>query len=153
MRKKPFTERPFGRGAPLYVPSVRPYTCLMPEQPSESLYGLYRRGVELLEDGSFSEATVPLAEAARQAPEKSSVREALGRAYFRDRQFEKAATEFEAVVETHPVNDYAHFCLGRALSLTGHIDRARHHLALASNLRPERRDYRIYRERLAAQAS
>jgi len=56
------------------------------------------------------------------------------------------------VVESHPVNDYAHFCLGRALSLTGHVDRARHHLALASNLRPERRDYRIYRERLASQA-
>jgi Flp pilus assembly protein TadD len=133
--------------------AVRPYTCFVPDQPAENTYSLYRRGVELLEDGSFSEATVPLAEAARQAPEKSSVREALGRAYFRNRQFEKAATEFEAVVETHPVNDYAHFCLGRALSLTGHIDRARHHLALASNLRPERRDYRIYRERLAAQAS
>ena len=105
----------------------------MPQQGGENLYALYRRGVELLEDGSFSEATVPLAEAARQAPEK-------------------AATEFEAVVESHPVNDYAHFCLGRALSLTGHVDRARHHLALASNLRPERRDYRIYRERLASQA-
>jgi Flp pilus assembly protein TadD len=125
----------------------------MPEQAGENLYALYRRGVELREDGSFSEATVPLAEAARQAPEKSSVREALGRAYFRDRQFEKAAMEFEAVVDSHPVNDYAHFCLGRALSLTGHTDRARHHLALASNLRPERRDYRIYRERLASQAS
>jgi Flp pilus assembly protein TadD len=125
----------------------------MPEQAGENLYALYRRGVELLEDGSFSEATVPLAEAARQAPEKSSVREALGRAYFRDRQFEKAAMEFEAVVDSHPVNDYAHFCLGRALSLTGRTDRARHHLALASNLRPERRDYRIYRERLASQAS
>jgi Flp pilus assembly protein TadD len=125
----------------------------MPERAGDSLYLLYRRGVELLEDGSFSEATIPLAEAARQAPEKSSVREALGRAYFRDRQFEKAATEFEAVVSTHPVNDYAHFCLGRALSLTGHVDRARHHLALASNLRPDRRDYRIYRERLAQQAS
>ena len=125
----------------------------MPEQGGENLYALYRRGVELLEDGSFSEATVPLAEAARQAPEKSSVREALGRAYFRDRQFEKAATEFEAVVESHPVNDYAHFCLGRALSLTGPLEQARHHLALASNLRPERRDYRIYRERLASQAS
>src|SRR5919198_4579031 len=117
---------------------------------SDSLYNLYRRGVELLEDGSFGEATVPLAEAARQAPEKSSVREALGRAYFRNRQFAEAATEFEAVVETHPVNDYAHFCLGRALSLTGQKKRARHHLALASNLRPERRDYRVYRERLAA---
>jgi len=135
-------------GVLLFVPTL----LFMPERPDESLYGLYRRGVELLEDGSFSEATVPLAEAARQAPEKSSVREALGRAYFRDRQFEKAATEFEAVVESHPVNDYAHFCLGRALSLTGHLDRARHHLALAANLRPERRDYRIYRERLASQA-
>ena len=133
------------RGSSLHLPA-----CL--SRASENLYELYRRGVELLEDGSFSEATVPLAEAARQAPEKSSVREALGRAYFRDRQFAEAATEFEAVVESHPVNDYAHFCLGRALSLTGHVDRARHHLALASNLRPERRDYRIYRERLASQA-
>ena len=67
--------------------------------------------------------------------------------YFRNRQFAEAAAEFEAVVETHPVNDYAHFCLGRALSLTGENQRARHHLALASNLRPERRDYRIYRDR------
>ena len=117
---------------------------------SAELYTLYRRGVELLEDGSFGEATVPLAEAARQAPEKSSVREALGRAYFRNRQFAEAAAEFEAVVETHPVNDFAHFCLGRALSLTGETERARHHLALASNLRPERRDYRLYRDRLRA---
>jgi len=80
---------------------------------SDQLYTLYRQGIELLEDGSYAEATAPLAEAARQAPEKSSVREALGRAYFRNHQFAEAATEFEAVVETHPVNDYAHFCLGR----------------------------------------
>jgi Flp pilus assembly protein TadD len=115
----------------------------------QSTYTLYRRGVELLEDGSFEEATEPLAEAARRAPEKSSVREALGRAYFRNRQFEEAATEFEAVVESHPVNDFAHFCLGRALSKTGQTKRARHHLALASNLQPQRRDYRVYRERLS----
>lgn len=113
----------------------------------ESLYSLYRRGVELLEDASFDAATKPLAEAARRAPEKSSVREALGRAYFRNRQFAEAAAEFEAVLETHPVNDYAHFCLGRALTLTGNHQRARHHLALAANLRPDRRDYRIYRDR------
>lgn len=113
----------------------------------ESLYTLYRRGVELLEDGSFEAATVPLAEAAKRAPEKASVREALGRAYFRNHQFAEAATEFAAIVDTHPVDDYAHFCLGRALSLTGHPDRARHHLALASNLRPDRSDYRRYRDR------
>jgi Flp pilus assembly protein TadD len=114
----------------------------------DDTYTLYRRGVELLEDGSFGEATEPLAEVARRAPEKTSVREALGRAYFRNHQFAEAAEEFEAVVETHPVNDFAHFCLGRALSLTGERDRARHHLALASNLRPERSDYRLYRDRL-----
>ena len=119
---------------------------------TESLYTLYRKGIELLEDGSFEAATVLLAEAARQAPEKTSVREALGRAYFRNAQFTEAAGEFEAIVESHPVNDYAHFCLGRALTLTGQQDRARHHLALASNLCPDRRDYRIYRERASRAA-
>lgn len=116
--------------------------------PGDDTYTLYRRGVELLEDGSFDAATGPLAEVARRAPAESSVREALGRAYFRNHQFAEAAQEFEAVVETHPVNDFAHFCLGRALTLTGEHERARHHLALASNLRPERSDYRLYRDRL-----
>jgi tetratricopeptide (TPR) repeat protein len=120
------------------------------EARNASTYTLYRRGIELLEDGSFEQAAEPLAEAARRAPEKSSVREALGRAYYRSGRFADAATEFEAVVETHHVNDYAHFCLGRALTKIGQIGRARHHLALASNLRPDRSDYRYYRERLAA---
>jgi Flp pilus assembly protein TadD len=123
----------------------------MPAEAREaSTYTLYRRGIELLADGSFEQAAEPLAEAARRAPEKSSVREALGRAYYRSGRFEEAAAEFEAVVESHNVNDYAHFCLGRALTKIGQTSRARHHLALASNLRPDRRDYRYYRERLAA---
>ena len=113
----------------------------------ESVYSLYQRGMALLESGDYEQATVPLRKAARLDPEKSSIREALGRAYFRSRHFPEAAVEFQAVVERHPVNDFAHFCLGRALSLSGESGRARHHLALAANLRPERRDYRIYRER------
>jgi len=120
------------------------------EAATEPTYTLYRRGIELLEDGDFDDAAEPLAEAARRAPEKSSVREALGRAYYRGGHFAKAAVEFEAVVETHHVNDYAHFCLGRSLSKIGQKDRARHHLALASNLRPDRRDYRFYRRLLDA---
>jgi tetratricopeptide (TPR) repeat protein len=120
------------------------------EARDDSTYTLYRRGIELLADGSFEQAAEPLAEAARRAPEKSSVREALGRAYYRSGRFADAAAEFEAVVETHHVNDYAHFCLGRALTKIGQTARARHHLALASNLRPDRSDYRYYRERLAA---
>jgi len=120
------------------------------EAAAEPIYTLYRRGIELLEDGDFVDAAAPLAEAARRAPEKTSVREALGRAYYRAGRYAKAATEFEAVVETHHVNDFAHFCLGRALAQTGQKARARHHLALASNLRPDRRDYRFYRRLLDA---
>ncbi len=123
----------------------------MPSQAETgSTYTLYRRGIELLEDGDFVDAAEPLAEAARRAPEKSSVREALGRAYYRAGRFAQAAREFEAVVESHHVDDYAHFCLGRALSKTGDTEQARHHLALASNLRPERSDYRFYRRLLDA---
>ena len=121
---------------------------MSPEPATEPTYTLYRRGIELLEDGDFEDATEPLAEAARRAPEKASVREALGRAYYRAGRFAQAAVEFEAVVENHHVNDYAHFCLGRALSKTGDLDRARHHLALAANLRPDRGDYRFYRQGL-----
>ena len=117
---------------------------------SDTTFDLYRRGIELLEDADFEQATEPLEAAARRAPEKSSVREALGRAYFRCGRFAAAVAEFEAVLDGHQVDDFAHFCLGRALAKTGETERARHHLALAANLRPERRDYRFYRNLLGS---
>jgi Flp pilus assembly protein TadD len=120
------------------------------EAEHDSTLTLYRRGIELLAEQDFEEAAVELEAAARRAPEKSSIREALGRAYFRSGRFAAAAEEFKAVVETHQVNDYAHFCLGRALAKTGRTEQARHHLALASNLRPERGDYRFFRDQLSA---
>ena len=115
---------------------------------TEGAYELFKKGSELLEAGDFMAAAVPLERAAALEPDKSSIREALGRAYFRSARFEKAAEEFAAVVERHPVNDYAHFCLGRALANTGRPAEARRHLALACNLRPDRADYRVFRDRL-----
>ena len=122
---------------------------MTPEERADKVYDLYRRGSELLEHGDFSAAAIPLEKAREMEPEKSSIREALGRAYFRTGRYAAAAGEFQAVVDRYPVNDFAHFCLGRALTLTGQRDRARRHLAIAANLRPERDDYRIYRQRLA----
>jgi Flp pilus assembly protein TadD len=116
----------------------------------DDVYDLFQRGTRLLEAGDFNSATVPLSKAARIEPEKTSIREALGRAYFRSRRFEQAAVEFGAVVERAPTNDYALFCLGRSLMECGRPQEARKPLVLASSLRPDRRDYRIYRERLAA---
>jgi Flp pilus assembly protein TadD len=119
----------------------------------EDVYELFQQGTRLLESGDFDQATVPLRKAARAEPEKTSIREALGRAYFRSRHFEEAAIEFEAVVERAPTNDYALFCLGRSLMECGRNDEARKPLALAACLRPDRRDYRIYRDRARARAA
>ena len=65
----------------------------------ESAYDLFTRGTRLLEDGDFHAATVPLARARDLEPDKTSIREALGRALFRSQRYEQAAAEFEAVVE------------------------------------------------------
>jgi tetratricopeptide (TPR) repeat protein len=121
---------------------------LTPEERAERVYDLFRRGSELLEHGDFSAAAIPLEQARDMEPEKSSIREALGRAYFRTGRYDAAASEFQAVVDRYPVNDFAHFCLGRSLEKTGRRREARKHLALAASLRPERADYRIYRDRL-----
>ena len=85
----------------------------------DDVYDLYQRGMALLEDGHFHQATIPLAKARDLEPDKTSIREALGRAYFRSGGFEEARVEFEAVVEHAPTNDYALFCLGRALMKLG----------------------------------
>ena len=119
-------------------------------QHGERVYDLFQRGSALLEAGDFAAAAIPLEQARSLEPDKSSIREALGRAYFRAGRYAAAREEFAAVVERHPVNDFAHFCLGRAAEKTGHRAEAVHHLTLAAGMRPDRADYRVYRDRLRA---
>ena len=116
----------------------------------EHVYDLFKRGTDLLEKGDFSAAAVPLERARALEPDKTSIREALGRAYFHAGRYAAARDEFAAVVERAPVNDFAHFCLGRSLQKTGRRLEARRHLKLAVGLRPDRADYRAYLERLKA---
>ena len=119
-----------------------------PEERGERVYELFTRGSALLEAGDFAAAAIPLEHARNLEPDKTSIREALGRAYFRSGRFEKARQEFEAVVEHSPVNHYAQFCLGRSLENTGRRREARRHAALAAGMRPDRKDYRELRDRL-----
>src|SRR4051794_41252591 len=121
-----------------------------PEERGEHVYELYTRGSALLDSGDFAAAAIPLERARQLEPDKTSIREALGRAYFRSGRFEKARQEFEAVVERAPVNHYAQFCLGRALENTGRRRVASRHAALAAGMRPDRADYRELRDRLRA---
>ena len=123
---------------------------LSPEERGEQVYDLFTRGSALLEAGDYSAAAVPLEKARSMEPDKTSIREALGRAYFHAARYAEAREEFAAVVEQAPVNDFAHFCLGRALEKTGRRAEARRHLTLAVGLRPDRADYRAYRDRIRA---
>ena len=118
----------------------------------DDVYDLFRRGTELLEAGHHHQAAIPLARARDLAPEQTSIREALGRAFFHSQRYEQAAAEFQAVIDRAPTNDYALFCLGRSLQLLGRHDEARKPLVLAACLQPGRRDYRIYRDRARARA-
>jgi TolA-binding protein len=113
----------------------------------ESTYELYRRGCELLDHGDHQAAIVPLSKARDLEPDKSSIREALGRALFHAQHYEGAAAEFGAIAERTPTNDYALFCLGRSMQLLGRHREACQPLALACSLRPERADYKLYRDR------
>ena len=119
----------------------------------EDVYDLYRRGTELLEAGHHHQAAIPLARARDLAPDKSSVREALGRALFHTQRYAEAAEEFQAVIDRAPTNDFALFCLGRCLQMMGRHAEARQPLALAACLQPSRRDYRVYRDRARARAA
>jgi len=107
----------------------------------------------LLEAGDNQQATIPLSRARDLDPDKTSIREALGRAYFRSGRFGPAAEEFEEVVERAPVNDFAHFCLGKALVKTGRLREARRHAVLAASMRPDRADYCNLRDRLSDPAA
>ena len=119
----------------------------------EDVYELFTRGTALLEAGHNHQATIPLSRARDLAPDKTSIREALGRALFGAQRYEQAAEEFEAVTERAPTNDFALFCLGRSLQMLGRHAEARKPLALAACLQPGRRDYRIYRDRARRRAA
>jgi Flp pilus assembly protein TadD len=119
----------------------------------DSVYELYRRGCTLLEHGDHHAAIVPLSRASELEPTKTSIREALGRALFHARRYERAAAEFQAVAAAAPTNDYALFCLGRSMQLLGRHREALRPLAVACSMQPAREDYRVYRDRARRDAA
>jgi Flp pilus assembly protein TadD len=109
---------------------------------SESTYSLFERGRKHLRSGMAAQASVALEKAKRREPDKASIREALGIAYFRIRRYDEAAAEFRVALELSPVNDYAHYALGRCLEMQGKQSEANGHYKLASSLRPGSKRYR-----------
>jgi Flp pilus assembly protein TadD len=104
-------------------------------------YDLFQEGRARLRNGMTAQATVPLERAKRLEPDKASIREALGIAYFRLRRWNEAEAEFRAVLEMSPTDDYAHYALGRTLEHQGRAAEANGHYKLASSMVPGKPDY------------
>ena len=95
-----------------------------------------RRNREHVAGGRAVLKTVALEKAKRLEPDKASIREALGIAYFRIMRWAEAEAEFRKVLDISPADDYAHYALGRALRNQGRLEEAATHLKLARSLRP-----------------
>jgi Flp pilus assembly protein TadD len=105
-------------------------------------YDYFREGQKRLRKGMTAQATVPLEKAKRLEPDKASIREALGIAYFRLARWEEAEQEFRTIVEDlQPTDDYAHYALGRTLEQQGRAAEANGHYKLASSMNPESETY------------
>src|SRR5918995_5373365 len=104
-------------------------------------YNLFQQGRAHLAEGRAAQATVPLEKAKRREPDKASIREALGIAYFRIKRWHEAESEFRAMLEISPADDYAHYALGRCLEKLGKDTEANGHYKLASSLRPSSEHY------------
>ena len=108
----------------------------------ETAYDLFREGQKRLRSGLTAQATVPLEKAKKLEPEKASIREALGIAYFRLARWRDAEHEFRTIVEElSPADDYAHYALGRALEHLGKTAEANGHYNLASSMKPGSETY------------
>jgi len=103
---------------------------------------LFQQGRTHLKRGMAAQATVALEKAKAREPDKASIREALGIAYFRIHRYAEAETEFRKVLELAPADDYAHYALGRCLEKQGRVVEANSHYKLASSLRPDLEQYR-----------
>jgi Flp pilus assembly protein TadD len=104
-------------------------------------YDLFQQGRAHLRKGRAAQATVALEKAKKREPDKASIREALGIAYFRIHRWAEAESEFRAMLELSPADDYAHYALGRCLEKRGRTTEANGHYKLASSLRPDSRRY------------
>ena len=127
-------------------PEPEGYALHEGSDPDPEAYDLFRRGSTFLQQNHPGQAVLLLERAAKLAPGKNSIREALARAYFQLARYDEAAELFRAIAEAVPTNDYAHFGLACSLVNLGRMQEARAHFRLAAAMRPE---HAHYQDRLA----
>ena len=122
----------------------------MDPDENESAYELFRRGSQLLSEHHPGPASVLLERCLALEPGQASIVEALARAYFDQGAHDRAAEQFQAMIDADPLAHYAHFGLGLSRVRLGDSDAGRRHLRMAVFLKPENEDYQRALRRLEA---
>lgn len=104
-------------------------------------YDWYQEGLTLLSQGAPRAAAAVLEKAVVEEPDKGSIREALGRAYYGTGSYGAAFDQFSVALDISPANDYAHFGVGLCLGRLGRLDEACGHLKMANVMRPDIEHY------------
>jgi Tfp pilus assembly protein PilF len=97
----------------------------------------YERARVYFEMGDPARAARLLEPVAAAEPRSVSVRMLLARAYYHSAQLRRAESEFRAVAELDPVEDYALFALGRVLERQSRPDEALPYFRMAAAMRPD----------------
>lgn len=105
------------------------------------VYEWYQQGLAFLASGDSHAAATVLERAVTEEPDKGSILEALGRAYYGSGRFSKALEQFTRALDLDPANHYAHFGAGLCLQRLGRLDEALGHLKMAAVMRPDIDDY------------
>ena len=108
----------------------------------ERAYDLFQTGRRFLAERHPAQAAMFFERALLLAPDKNSIREALGRSYYALGSYGRATHEFEELLRRAPTNDYAHFALARCLLKLEDVAGALRAARLAVAMAPANADYR-----------
>lgn len=108
------------------------------------VYEEFKAGIDHLARRQVNEAIYHLRRAKRAEPFKTSIREALARAYYMAGRFEKSENEFSFIIHLKPDYDYAYFGSGLCLIKLGEKERGVERLKIAFALNPANEIYRRY---------
>ena len=110
-------------------------------EPAGEVYDWFVRGLRLLDGGNAEAAAALLTHARAKEPGSASILEALARAAFDAGRYDQAHDLFGELADAAPDNDYARFGLGLTRMRQGDVSGAVEQLALATAMRPARKDY------------
>lgn len=105
------------------------------------VYEWYQEGCRRLDTGNPRGAVELLELAVEREPDKASLHEALGRAYYAVARVRKARGAFSQALRLDPTDDYAHYGVARCHERLGDLRSAAKYLKLACAMAPKD-DYR-----------